>query len=105
MTVKNGYVSRITGGDEADTVRSLLRQFGRPGRNIAEVGVGTNPHAKFTGCTLEDEKVLGNVHVALGNNISFGGKISVRCHYDAVLLKPTLVIDGKTIVENGELQV
>lgn len=105
MTVKNGYVVRITGCDDADTIRTLLRPFGRPGRNIAEIGIGTNPYAKFTGCTLEDEKVMGNIHVALGNNISFGGKIAVRCHFDAVLLKSTLVIDGKTVVENGILQV
>jgi len=105
MRVKEGYVIRITGGGDAEKVRTLLRPFGRPGRNIAEVGVGTNPHAVFTGCTLEDEKVLGSVHVALGNNISFGGKISVKCHYDSVLLNPTLVIDGKTIVKDGVLQV
>ena len=48
---------------------------------------------------------VGSVHVALGNNISFGGKVNVGCHFDCVLLNPTLVIDGKKILENGELQV
>ena len=105
MTVKNGQVIRITGGKEAEKARMLLRPFGKLGRNIAEIGIGTNPKAKLTGCTLEDEKVLGTVHVALGNNVSFGGKVSVGCHFDGVLLTPTLVIDGKTILENGTLQV
>ena len=105
MTVKDGYVIRITGGEEAVKVRKLLRRFGRQAKNIAEIGVGTNSKAKLTGCTLEDEKTLGTVHVALGNNISFDGKIAVPCHFDGVLRKPTLVIDGKTILENGEIQV
>jgi leucyl aminopeptidase (aminopeptidase T) len=105
MTVKNGQVVRITGDKEAEIARKLLQPFGHLGRNIAEVGIGTNNRAKVTGCTLEDEKVLGTVHVALGNNVSFGGKVAIPCHFDGVLLNPTFVIDNKTIVANGELQV
>ena len=105
MTIKEGHVVRITGEKEAEQIRCMIRPFGRPGRNIAEVGIGTNPKAKLTGCTLEEEKVLGNVHVALGNNVSFGGKVGVGCHFDSVMLNPTLVIDGQTIVKDGILQV
>jgi leucyl aminopeptidase (aminopeptidase T) len=105
MTVKNGYVSRIFGGDEAGQVRKLLQRYGKPGKNIAEIGIGTNPKARLTGFTLEDEKVLGTAHVALGNNLSFDGRIGVHCHFDGILLKPTMIIDGKPIVENGVLQV
>lgn len=105
MTVKDGYVTRIMGGEDAEKVRRLLQPFGKYGKNIAEIGIGTNPKAKLTGFTLEDEKVLGTVHVALGNNLSFDGKVAVHCHFDGILLNPTLVIDGKTIVENGVLQV
>ena len=76
MSVREGHVMRITGGKEAEKIRSLLRPFGKQGRNIAEIGIGTNPKAKLTGCIVEDEKVLGTVHVALGNNVSFGGKVS-----------------------------
>lgn len=105
MSVKNGFVVRITGGKEAEQIRKMIRSHGKLGRNIAEVGIGTNPRAKVTGCVLEDEKKLGTVHVGLGNNISFGGKVAVPMHYDGVLLKPTLEIDGKVLLENGELMV
>lgn len=105
ISIKEGYAVRITGGEEAEIIRGLLRPFGREGRNIAEIGIGTNPRANVSGCTLEDEKTLGTVHIALGNNISFGGKVDVKSHLDAVLLNPTLVIDGKTILDNGSLQV
>lgn len=105
ISIKDGYAVRITGDHQAELIRNQLRPFGREGRNIAEIGIGTNPRAKLTGCTLEDEKVLGTVHIALGNNISFGGKVNVKSHLDAVLLNPTLVIDGKTILDNGSHQV
>jgi len=105
MSVKKGRVIRITGGDETVQVRALLRGFGKSGKKITEVGVGTNPGAKLTGCILEDTKVLGMVHVGLGNDVSFGGKVSAGCHLDGVLLNSTLVIDTKTVVENGILQV
>ena len=105
MSVQNGYAVRITGDEEAQKLRKLLKPHGRSGRHIAEIGIGTNPNAKITGCTLEDEKVLGTVHMALGNNVSFGGKVSVGCHFDGVMLKPTLIIDGKSILEDGVLQV
>jgi len=105
MLVKNGRVIRITGKKDAEKVRKLLRPFGTEGRNIAEIGIGTNPRAKMTECTLENEKVLGTVHIALGNNLSFGGKVSVGCHFDGVLLNPTLTVDTKVILENGQLQV
>ncbi len=39
--------------------------------NIAEIGLGTNPVAKIIGNVLEDEKVHGTCHVALGDNHTF----------------------------------
>jgi 2,5-dihydroxypyridine 5,6-dioxygenase len=105
MRVKDGYVIRITGLEEAEKIRKLLRPYGRAGKMIAEIGVGTNPNASFSGFTLEDEKVRGSVHIALGNNVSFDGKNEVPCHFDGILLKPTLKIDGITIVADGVLQV
>jgi leucyl aminopeptidase (aminopeptidase T) len=105
MRIRDGYVIRITGEKEALHIRRLLRPYGKLGRHISELGIGTNPHARLCGLTLEDEKTLGTVHIALGNNVSFGGKVAVRCHYDAVLRSPTLSIDRKSILFNGELQV
>ena len=105
MRVKQGYVVRITGDGQADQIRAQLKPFGRAARNVAEVGIGTSPSAKFTGCTLEDEKVLGTMHVGLGNSLSFDGKVDVPSHMDAVIHKPTLIIDDRIIIQNGEMLV
>ena len=103
MIVKDGFATRIIGGEEAQIIRRLIRPFGRPARNIAELGIGTNHKAKLCGNILEDKKVLGTVHIAIGDNSLLGGKISVPVHLDCVLLKPTLIVDGRKILERGRL--
>lgn len=103
MTVKDGYVTEITGGQEAEKLEAILRPYGKEARNIAELGIGLNELAQITGYILEDEKVLGTVHVAIGDNSNFGGEVSVPSHLDGILLKPTLTVDGKVLIKEGNL--
>jgi len=100
-----GVVQRIEGGREADALRRILEPYGELGRNIAELGIGTNERALITGVVLEDEKALGTVHVALGDNASMGGKVKVPVHLDGVLRWPTLEVDGEVVVEDGMLKI
>jgi len=105
MEVSKGYVTRIAGGPQAAQLKRITKPFGKPAMNIAELGVGTNYKAKVTGLVLEDEKVMGTVHIAIGDNASMGGKVRVQSHLDAVLLEPTLIVDEKKIIERGRLLV
>lgn len=102
MRVKKGFAVDFA-GKGANTIRSTVKRVGRLGANIAELGVGTNVKARVTGNTLEDEKAIGTVHIAIGDNRSMGGNVGVPLHLDAVLLKPTLFLDGKAIMQNGKL--
>jgi leucyl aminopeptidase (aminopeptidase T) len=104
ITVKDGFATQITGGRSAKELEEILEPFGQPGRNVAELGIGTNHKAKIVGSVLEDEKVMGTVHMALGDNKSMGGNVSVQSHLDGILLKPTLWIDDKKIMEDGVLK-
>ena len=61
-----------------------LLAHGARGTNLAEVGVGTNDRARMTGNVLEDEKILGTVHVAFGASAGIGGTVSVPIHLDVV---------------------
>lgn len=103
IDVSDGYATDITGGDEAKALIGLISKFGRDGRNIAELGIGTNDQATLSGSTLEDEKVMGTVHIALGDNVSMGGNVSVPSHLDLIIKDPTLIIDGKEIIKDGRL--
>ncbi|CUH97660.1 hypothetical protein P22_3795 [Propionispora sp. 2/2-37] len=102
LTVENGYVTRISGGSEAVKLSALLAEYGKPAHNIAELGIGTNDKAILCGKVLEDEKVMGTVHIALGNSAAFGGKVQVPIHLDGILTRPTLTIDGKVIIKDGQ---
>ncbi len=77
--------------------------------NIAELGVGTNDRATRADNILESEKILGTVHIALGDNSSFGGEVRVPFHQDFVFFSPTLEAarngERKTLIRDGELIV
>ncbi|GAB4181517.1 MAG: aminopeptidase [Calditrichia bacterium] len=103
ITVENGMAVKIEGGKEAKLLNEQVEKNGPKARNIAELGIGTNDKAQVTGLILEDEKVMGTVHIALGNNISMGGTVDVPYHVDGILLKPTVYLDDKLIMKDGKL--
>ncbi|WP_333594047.1 aminopeptidase [Anaerospora hongkongensis] len=102
LTVEKGYVSKIEGGQEGQKLEATLNEYGKEARNIAELGIGTNDQAILSGRVLEDEKVMGTVHIALGNNVGFGGTCQVQLHLDGILLNPTLTIDGQVVIKDGK---
>jgi leucyl aminopeptidase (aminopeptidase T) len=105
IEVKDGYAEKITGGTLARKLSKQLDSVGRDARSIAEFGIGTNDSAKLSGILLEDEKVMGTVHIALGNNVSMGGNVNVPIHLDGVIKKPTVYLDEKLIMKNGKLLI
>lgn len=74
-------------------------------RTIAEFAIGTNRKAKIVGAMICDEKTLGTVHFAYGNNKHLGGENYCLGHFDNVIVKPTVYFDGKKIMDNGKLLV
>ncbi len=101
VTVKNGLVVAAESGLGPQWLK-LLEQHGDPGRNLAELGVGTNERAHLSGLVLEDEKILGTVHVAFGASAGIGGTVSVPIHLDIVILDASLEVDGRTVLERGQ---
>ncbi len=105
LVVEDGYVVEIDGGEEAARLIELIEPFGKPARNIGELGIGTNDRARLTGLILEDEKAMGTIHIALGDNVSFGGTVRVPSHLDGLLKQPTLTIDDRVIMRDGALLI
>jgi leucyl aminopeptidase (aminopeptidase T) len=58
--------------------------------NLAELGIGTNDRASRPDNVLEAEKILGTVHLALGDSRSMGGRTAAPLHEDFVIWNPTL---------------
>jgi leucyl aminopeptidase (aminopeptidase T) len=105
IAVENGYATAITGGREAERLIALLEPFGSDGRNVAEFGIGTNDRARLTGVILEDEKVMGTIHIAFGDNKSMGGSVGVASHLDGLVKQPTVWFDDRKIMDAGRLLV
>lgn len=97
IKVAEGIAREISGGEEAKQLKKLVDVHGIKARNIAELGLGLNQFAQLTGSVLEGEKILGTVHIALGDNSTFGGTVEVASHLDGVLLNPTLWLDNQKI--------
>ncbi len=103
IVVEGGYATGISGGEEAGRLRDLLEPHGAAGRNVAEFGIGTNDKAILTGVILEDEKVMGTIHIAFGDNKSMGGTVRVASHLDGLIKQPTVWLDDRKIMEGGKL--
>ena len=84
-------------GDRAKEVLKIINPLGDVARNIAELGIGTNPRARMIGVVLEDEKVRGTAHIALGDNSTIGGTVVAGVHLDAIIRKPRVFADGHEI--------
>ena len=80
-----------------DELREMMDGAGDCGRNLAELGVGVNPSATLIGNILQDEKVAGTVHVAVGDSSGFGGEVECDLHLDGVVKEPRLYADGSRV--------
>ncbi len=103
ITISAGKLTRAEGLHAKDFLKSLGTS--ELARNVAEFGIGTNRKARLTGIILEDEKIYGTVHVAFGDNSTFGGSVQAGIHLDGVVLKPDVYVDDIKIMDAGEIVV
>jgi aminopeptidase len=102
LTIRDGSLIDAEGSLGRDLLDALLAH-GRAGCNLAELGVGTNDRAMLSGNVLEDEKLLGSVHVAFGASAAIGGGVAVPIHLDAVVIDASLWLDGEQVLDAGRL--
>jgi leucyl aminopeptidase (aminopeptidase T) len=122
ISVKKGFVTEINGRRESKELEAYIRkaenkpfemsrncvlakekaeQYARNARNLGEFGIGLNPKAKIVGKVLEDEKVLGTVHFAIGSN--YDQDALALIHIDGIVNAPTVTVDGKPLIRKGKL--
>ena len=107
LDFENGEVVDVRGGGAVG--RWLLDLFKlndsrptlRSRRNLAELGIGANSGARRPLNILESEKILGTIHVAVGDNSHIGGRTESDVHIDFVLPKPDLKLDGELVIRGG----
>jgi len=89
-------------GKAAEALRRILNEI-ENADNIAEIGIGLNPLCARNGDFEDEKKARGNVHIALGNNIFYGGQTYSDIHMDMVLYHPTVWLDETIVVRDGHL--
>ena len=100
ITVRDGRLADAE-GEWGARWAALLDGAGEQGRNLAELGVGTNERATLTGLILEDEKMLGTVHIAFGASAGIGGTVSVPVHLDCLIEDATLDVGSTRVLDAG----
>jgi aminopeptidase len=107
LLFRRGRIAEVHGDGE---LRRHFEQFFAYARErkdagydrLAELGVGVNDGIQeLTGSSLLDEKCTGTAHIAIGTNTGFGGSITSCIHEDLVTRNPSLLLDGKSILDRG----
>ena len=126
--VDAGLVTGIHGGDEAAKLRDTIQrakertaEFVQQGKlpkdeldhymtnttNLGELGIGLNHKATIIGNMLEDEKVYGTCHIAIGANYDNDARALI--HLDGLIRSPTITVVGpnfeETIMKEGKLMI
>ena len=92
-----GRLVDVAGAEAWRLTDALERSGDERMTNLAEVSIGLNPCSRPGGSALELEGIVGGAHVALGNNVAYGGSVDARSHIDCVLLGATLALDGEPL--------
>jgi leucyl aminopeptidase (aminopeptidase T) len=106
VTLKNGKIIEIKsiGGKSEQHQIFLTNSKKDNGASIlAELGIGINPNADPYGHGMEAEQARGTCHLDFGNNIPFGGTNHSCTHYGGVIWKPTIRINERIIMVEGNL--
>jgi leucyl aminopeptidase (aminopeptidase T) len=101
ISIEGGRAVAVEGGREARRLRRVLSGADASGTNLAEFGIGTVARGGFTG--HKDDHLLGTCHLAFGHNVSLGGQVESNVHLDGVMRLPTIELDGRVVMRNGEL--
>lgn len=103
LVFRDGVLAEIPASPSGKRLRDFLESFQDPRMyRVAELGIGLNQFAKCRGASyIEDESSYGTFHLGFGRNLSLGGTQDAPGHFDIVTHRPTIRVDGKTIMKNG----
>ena len=106
-TVARGNIIKVEGGHEADLIRRVWAKMGDAAvYNVAQLAIGLNPAIPIlTGVWAQDHGAFGTVHIGIGTSANLGGVTKAAAHFDGMMNRPTLRLDGHIILEGGLLNL
>jgi aminopeptidase len=89
-SIRSGEVNAQRMGKKGEIKKSEAEKYRRNARAIGELGIGLNRKAKIVANMLEDEKVYGTCHFAVGSN--YDGDADALIHLDGLVKSPTITV-------------
>lgn len=106
LTLEKGRVTKVEGGREAKRLSDWLHSFDDPNMfRLAHYSLGFNPGVtKATGRIVEDERIFGCMEFGIGSQGKMiqGSYWTAASHTDGVVSRPSIILDGTVIEENGK---
>lgn len=111
VEVINGIIN-LDSIKDGKTLKNILEKYDYDVRTVGEFGIGTNPKPSYNFSVIEIEKIMRTIHIGIGNNAMFGGKITTHVpHIDMVasrvnvMVKDLQSINTIDIIKEGSIQV
>jgi 2,5-dihydroxypyridine 5,6-dioxygenase len=111
--IAGGWIRRITGGYEADLLRSYMDRYESPDvYALSHLGWGLSHNARWEALgqypsnTIEGQDgraFAGNFLFSTGPNATGGGNRKTPCHIDMPMRNCTITLDGHPVVTGGRL--
>ncbi len=102
LTFQNGKVAKYQAKEFEEVFREVLDATRGDKENIGQFAVGINPRVDLIGYTT-DELALGTATIGVGANRGIGGKNDSSFSFAGTISKPTVEVDGYTIMKDGKL--
>ncbi len=115
LTIKKGYITDIAGGGaEGAIMRDFMKGFRDPkAYAVSHIGWGLDENARWTflatspaagdSLGVDGRCYYGNVLFSTGPNTELGGTNDTQCHLDIPLKNCSLFLDGRQILNLGEI--
>ncbi|MNV72538.1 2,5-dihydroxypyridine 5,6-dioxygenase [compost metagenome] len=113
VTVKDGYVTHIEGGLDAELLADYMASFNDPeSYAMSHIGWGLQPRARWSTLAMYDREATigmdarayeGNFLCSFGPNNEAGGSRTTACHIDMPLRHCTVSLDGEPVVAAGKV--
>lgn len=104
LEIKEGKIIEISGGKDAEDLKTILARADSNAKVVAELGIGTNHKVRKLRGVRKDDAILGTVHIGFGKNNHIGGAMDSELHLDLMVRKPTLELDESVIIAGGKFK-
>jgi 2,5-dihydroxypyridine 5,6-dioxygenase len=113
LRIRDGYISQIEGGFDAELLRDYMAEFDDPeAYAVSHLGWGLSARARWSRLALLDKQqtngndarsFAGNFMFSSGPNTDAGGSRNTLCHLDIPMRKCSVSLDGTPMTLNGKV--